>query len=455
MSNVIDLVDQIHFLGEEATGTINLLQCVWVYDRTIDIEGLRRFHHHLRRGRLARRIERSPMPFGRHRWVSPHRSSDIEIVECARPREEFDSWLDDQANTPLDSEHGPEWHLAILPFTDGGTGISFVISHCLTDGVGLCEALADAAVGRDDVITWPAALSRPRWRALREDARQTTRDIPGIGRAVIAAAGTRRRGRRSDGFGTPPPRGPRLPFAGPDEPATLPTATIFIDAAEWDRRAEALRGTSNTLLAGLAARLAQRMGRVAADGSAILAIPVNDRAPGDTRANAITGIDITVDPAPAATDLREIRAATKQALIRRQQVPDERFALLPIVPLLPKWLVRRMISVAVGSAATGSSNLGAVSPAANRPDGTDADWFAIKMRYPSMTTATMHHTGGLLNLLSGRTHGQVFVSVVAYQSDNSKDRLQQIISDALGDFSLTCTTNWRHLESVGAPDRRP
>jgi hypothetical protein len=454
MSNVIDLVDQTHFLGEQATGTINLLQCVWVYNRAIDIEGLRRFHHHLQRGRLARRIEQSPMPFGRHRWVSPHRSSDIEIVEYARPREEFDAWLDDQANTPLDSEHGPEWHLAVLPFTDGGTGISFVISHCLTDGVGLSEAMADAAVGRDDVITWPAALSRPRWRALREDARQTTRDIPGIGRAVIAAARTQRRHRRSDGSGTPPPSGPRLPFAGPDEPVTLPTATIFIDAAEWDTRAQALRGTSNTLLAGLAARLAQRMGRVAADGSAILAIPVNDRAPGDTRANAITGIDVTVDPAPAATDLREIRAATKQALIHRQEVPDERFALLPIVPLLPKWLVRRMIRLAVGSAATGSSNLGAVSPAANRPDGTDADWFAMKMRYPSMTKATMHHTGGLLNLLSGRTHGQVFVSVVAYRPDNSNDRLQPLISQTLSEFSLSCTTNWRSPELVTVLDGR-
>jgi hypothetical protein len=454
MSNVIDLVDQIHFVGEKATGTSTVLQCIWVYNRAIDIEGLRRFHHHLQRGRLARRIEQSPVPFGRHRWVSPDRSPDIEIVECARPREEFDAWLDDQANTHLDSEHGPEWHLAVLPFTDGGAGISFVISHCLTDGVGLCEALADAAVGRDDVISWPAALSRPRWRALREDTRQTTRDIPGIGRAVTAAARTRKRRRGSDGSGTPPPGGPRLPFVGPDEPVTLPTATIFVDAAEWDTRAQALRGTSNTLLAGLAARLAQRMGRVAADGSAILAIPVNDRAPGDTRANAITGIDITVDPAPAATDLREIRAATKQALTRRQEVPDERFALLPIVPLLPKWLVRRMISMAVGSASTGSSNLGAVSPAANRPDGTDADWFAIKMRYPSMTRATMHHTGGLLNLLSGRTHGQVFVSVVAYQPDNSNDQLQQIISHTLGDFSLTCTTNWRRPEPVTAPDRR-
>ena len=448
MSNVLDLVDQTVFLGERATGATCLGQFVWVYDRAIDIDGVRQFHHHLRRGRLSRRIERSPLPFGRHRWVSPSDPSDLEIVATPRPREEFDAWLDEQASTPLDSEHGPEWHLAVLPFTDGGAGVSFVISHCLTDGVGGCEALADAASGRDDAITWPAAASRPRWRALREDARQTARDIPGIGRAVVAAARTARRNRRGDGSAAPLHTAPRSPFVGPDEHVTVPMATIFVEASEWDTRAHALGGTSNTLLAGLAARLAQRVGRVAADGSVVLAIPVNERAAADTRANAITGVDVSVDPAPAATDLREMRTAIKQALIRRHEVPDERLALLPLVPLLPKWLFRRGVSVAVGSATSGSSNLGAVSPATNRPDGTDADYFAMKMRYPSMTKATMHRTGGLLGLLSGRAHGQVFVSIVAYQPGNSNDDLQQLISSTLNDFSLTGTMGWRCPEPV-------
>ena len=150
MSNVLDLVDQTFFLVERAAGATNLLQCVWVYNRAIDIDGLRRFHHHLQQGRLSRRIERSPLPFGRHRWVTPSDQPDLEIVATPRPREEFDAWLGEQANTPLDAEHGPGWHLAVLPFTDGGAGVSLVISHCLTDGVGLCEALADAASGRDD-----------------------------------------------------------------------------------------------------------------------------------------------------------------------------------------------------------------------------------------------------------------------------------------------------------------
>ena len=154
----------------------------------VDIDGLRRFHRQLQRGRLSRRIERSPLPFGRHRWVSPGDQPDIEIVSTPRPREEFDAWLDEQATTPLDSEHGPGWHLAVLPFTDGGAGVSLLISHCLTDGVGLCEAVADAARGRDDAISWPAAGSRARWRAVCEDARQTAARHPAIGRAVAAAA---------------------------------------------------------------------------------------------------------------------------------------------------------------------------------------------------------------------------------------------------------------------------
>ena len=145
MSNVLDLYDQTFFIGERATRSTNMLQCVWIYDRAIDIDGLRRFHRHLAQGRLSRRIEPSPLPFGRHRWVSPTDQSDLEIVENPRPRSEFDAWLSEQTDTGLDAEHGPGWHLAVLPFTDGGAGVSLVISHCLTDGVGLCEALAVTA----------------------------------------------------------------------------------------------------------------------------------------------------------------------------------------------------------------------------------------------------------------------------------------------------------------------
>jgi hypothetical protein len=438
MSNVLDLVDQTVFLGERATGATSLLQCVWVYDRGIDLDGLRRFHHHLQRGRLSRRIERSPLPFGRHRWVSPERSSDLEIAS-PRARSGFDAWLDEQANTPVDAERGPGWHLAALPFTDGGAGISLVTSHCLADGLGLCEALADAASGRDDAIDWPAAAARRRWPALREDARQAARDVPAAGGAVVAVA--RMAGQNRGGAPSAPAR--RLP-RGTDRGITLPMATLFVDADEWDARAASLGGTSNALLAGLAARLAQRVGRLAADGSVDLAMPVNERTPGDTRANAVTNVDILVDPVPATGDLRGIRSAIKRALIRHREVPDERWALLPIIPLLPNRVFRRMVSVAAGRATSViSSNLGAINPDANRPDGTDADYFAMKSLYPGVTDATMHRVGGVLALLSGRLGGRVFVSVLAYQPGGPNDMWSQAISTTLTDFSLAYTTGWR------------
>ncbi|MGV0812480.1 hypothetical protein ABQF34_11020 [Mycolicibacterium boenickei] len=437
MSNVLDVLDQRAFDLGRAIGVTSRLQSVWVYSRPIDIGGLRRFHEHLRRGRLSRRIEQSPLPFGRHRWIASEGSSDLEIAETARPREEFDDWLDEQVNTPLDCEHGPGWHLAVLPFTDGGTGVSLVVSHCLTDGVGLCEALADAALGRDDPNRWPAAASRGRFRAVREDAGQTLRDIPAVGRAVVAAIRLARRSRAgaaAAGQTIAPKTSP-----GADEPTTVPMTTIFVDADEWDARAQALGGTSNSLLVGLAARLAQRGGRVGADGSVVVGMPVNERAGGDTRANAIGNAAVTVDPELAPTDLREIRAAVKQALIRHGEVPDEVYAVNAIIPLLPKRFLGATSRVGSPNQ-VGSSNLGVVNPAASRADGTDADQFAIKvLPHLGLTEAMLNRFGGTQSFLSGRANGKVFISAHSYLPGrtNTNERLQQDLSNALNDFSLT------------------
>ncbi|WP_018599919.1 hypothetical protein [Mycobacterium sp. 155] len=445
MSNVLDLYDQTYFSFERAAGVTSVLQCVWVYDRAIDVDGLRRFHRHLQQGLLSRRIERSPLPFGRHRWVAHNDRPALEIVATPRSRGELDAWLDQQANTLLDAEHGPGWHLAVLPFTDGGTGVSLVSSHCLIDGVGLCEVLAAASSGCTDKISWPAAGSRRWWRAVRDDASQTARDLPAIGRALLEAAQFVRQHRSGDGA-------PVTRFTGTDEHVTLSTATIFVDIEEWDARAHALGGTANTLLAGLAARLARRVGRVTADGSVTPSIPVNERTAGDTRANAITNVDITVDPTRATTDLRAIRNATKHALIRAEAEPDERWALLPLVPLLSAGLTRRLVGVATGGASNVvSSNLGAAPPALNRPDGTDADYFAMKSLYPGMTNSIMHRTSGVLALLSGRVHHRVFVSVLAHlpgRIDSNND-LWQHLSHVLDEFSLTATTG-REAITVGA-----
>src|SRR6185437_9050957 len=106
MNNVLDPADQGIFLTEQAINAAAIVQCAWVYNRAIDLDGLLGFHRHLQRGRLSRAVERSPLPFGRHRWVRPERSPSLEIVPTPRPRADFDAWLVEQAATPLDSERG-------------------------------------------------------------------------------------------------------------------------------------------------------------------------------------------------------------------------------------------------------------------------------------------------------------------------------------------------------------
>ena len=437
MDNVLDPLDQLTFDVERATGVASIPHPFWVYNRPVDIDGLRKFHHHLQRGWLPRRIEPSPLRFGRHRWISAHGPSDIEIVATPRPRAELDAWLEEQATTPIDAEHGPGWHLAVLPFTDGGAAVSLAVSHCLADGVGLLEAMADAADGRDAPISWPAAGSRRRWQALREDARQTVRDIPALGRGAVATVRLARRARR-EGAGAAPSTTPlRLP-ARADEPLTVPMATVFVDAGEWEARADALGGTSNALLVGVAGQLAQRMGRVTADGSVLMKMPVNERTAGDTRANALSHLTVTVDPAPATTDLRQIRAAVKQALISHREMRDDERAVMSFVPLLrllPKRLVRLVDNTVV------SSNIGVIDPAVTRIDGTDADLWASRVSHRGVTKALMHRLGGVLYVLSGTAQGQVFVSATVYQPGytNSNEALRQDLSNALDDFSLTGT----------------
>ena len=231
----------------------------------VDIDGLRKFHHHLQRGLYPAASQPSPLRFVRHRWVSADGPSDIEIVETPRPRAELDAWLKEQATAPIDAEHGPEWHLAVLPFTDGGAAVSLAVSHNLADGVGCRRRWRMRRIAAT-----PRSAGRPLGRAGggRRCARMPVKPCATF--RLSAAAPLPRHGwpgaRRGGAGAAPSTRGLRLPAAA-DEPLTPPMATVFVDAGEREARAHALGGTSNALLAGLAAHLAQRMGRVTADGS--------------------------------------------------------------------------------------------------------------------------------------------------------------------------------------------
>ena len=89
-----------------------------------------------------------------------------------------------------------------------------------------------------------------------------------------------------------------------------------------------------------------------------------------------------------------------------------------------------------------SSNLGVVDVARSRPDGTDADYFAVKLLYPGVTKAMAHRFGGLQVFITGNsvwTRLRLRHCLSAGPPPNSNDSLRQDLSSALNDFSLTGT----------------
>lgn len=67
----LEFLDQAALELMRATGRNQLMQCVWVYEHSLNEEGLKRFHDNLYASLGSRLIERSPLPFGRPRWVRP------------------------------------------------------------------------------------------------------------------------------------------------------------------------------------------------------------------------------------------------------------------------------------------------------------------------------------------------------------------------------------------------
>jgi hypothetical protein len=427
------------FAAQCATGQQTIIQCVWVYEHAINFDGLKRFHHNLGCGLLGRRIERSPLPFARHRWVSDL-GPEIDIDECPRIRTELSDWADERSQLATDSEWGPGWHLSVLPLTDGSTAVSLVVSHCLIDGVGLALALAEAVLGKTRDLGYPAPRSRTRWCAVLQDARQTAQGTREVARALAAAAKmARRQWRGITRRAASQPVAIREGFG--DDEVIEPVITIHIDLEDWDARAKALGATSATLAAGLAAKLGERMGRKrAGDGAVTLRIAMSDRTEGDTRANAMSFARVSIDPARLTTDLRDLRVAIKHALTTTRETPGWSLQLLPLSPLTPKRALKRLAD-GVGAdpdLPVTCSNLGDLGSVVCRLDGTGAEYASARVTGLHATRQRLERAGGHLTLLSWRVCGKIGITVVGYQpgGKNTKPALRELAAETLAEFDL-------------------
>lgn len=443
MDNQLAYMDQGSFLGLRALGRQPLIQFVWIYDRPVDVDGLLRFQKNLGHGLLGRRIERSPIPFGRHRWVAQAAPAELDVAATARLRDEVWDWADTRVSLPIDPEHGPAWHLGVQPLKPGGAAVSLVVSHSVADGRAVSLAIADAVQGDRHDLGYPPPGARTARSAVVRDLAATARSLPDIARGLVAAVRTARAEISPNGFRGPSGRiKSRKSGLGGDEPLALPTAAAWVDLDLWDRRAEMLGGSSNSLFLGLVARLAQGMGRVDGAGRVVLVLPVSDRRAGDRRANALSVAKISVDPAAVTETLSALRKEVAAALAAVPGMSTDLLASMAMTPFTPRALLRRLEKVAATrSSDVGCSNLGDCDARINRPDGTDADRIVARSIESPVTAAILDRMGGHLFAGSGRVHGRVFISVGAWipGAITSRRQLRERFVRAISDMGLTGT----------------
>ena len=435
MDNTLDFIDQASFLGLRALGHGPVIQFIWIYGHDVDLEGLRRFHRNLGRGLLGRRIERSPLPFGRHRWIAWAGPADIDVAASPRPRAEVHVWVDEQAALPIDPECGPSWRLAMQPITEGGAAVTLVLSHTVADGVGGIVAVTEAVNGVDRNLGYPA-VPRPKVSAVLADSRRFIREVPAMFRAAVAMARLLRK--RGDSVSAPAREltgGSSVPVG----PVSVPALTVYGDDGDWDARAAALGGTPTSLFIGFTSRLGVRLGWVNGDGLVEVTVPVNERTEGDTRGNALTQVSVIVDPGRVCEDLGTVRSDVKAALSTLGEARHELLTPLPLVPVVPRAAARRLEGMVIKAGVIGSSNLGEVAPNANRPDGTDADFFSVRMA-ENLSTADIRRTGGMFfPVVTGRVRGRIFISIGYTNADDTttRDELAQHVRETLADFQLS------------------
>ncbi len=438
-------LDHAAFLSMRSSGLGQLMQIVWIYEHPVDLDAVERFHRYVGYGLLGRRIERSPLPFGRPRWVaSLGPTTALDVAAGVRPRADIDAWADERALLPVDPELGPGWHMGMVSLDDGSTAFSLVASHCIADGVGALQTIADALKGEAQDLGYSPSASRPRVLAMVEDARQTVRCLPETGRALRKVAGLARQHRHDLAASAQSRAG--VDVSHPDQRTVVPVVTTLIDIQDLEERAQSLGGTNYTLVVGIVAKVAERLGRHRDDGSVTVVIPITDRGEHDTRANAMPFATVQVDPTHIESDLAQLRCAVREAVRTVRDVPDETRELLPLVPFVPRRAMDRLAGAFLGSAdlPVTCSHLGTIDPAVGRLDGTEAEYIVLRGLNQDVRRRDLERGGGQLFLICGGHAGKLAVAIGSYQSggENTKEHLRGVVTAVLADFGIT---GWKPL----------
>ncbi|WP_431230961.1 hypothetical protein ACQ856_14755 [Mycolicibacterium psychrotolerans] len=444
LDNRLVLMDQAFYAGHHAAGQKEVMQVGWLYERPVDLDALEKFRLELSKGMMGRLIERSPLPFGRWRWVSDPAPAPLEVASTARPRAELGDWFDERTQQRIDPETGPGWRISVQPLDDGSTAISLVLSHYVIDGIGAAVAVTEALWGMSRDLSYPPPRSRSSLTALVQDVRETVHDAPAVGRAFLAGVKEARRRQQDVVHNEAQASLPTTaPTSGADDLVIVPNVWIRIPLDQWNARAEALGGTSSALSAAFTARLDRHMGRLHGDTDDVkMLLTVNNRTADDARAVAVSFVRVGIDPDGVAADLSDARAAIKVALKVGKDSPDESAELVALTPFTPKRAWKRLMDYAVSDPDQPAvcSSLGDTGPAAARPDGSPCQAMFARGASQHLTRGWLERTGSQLHVFVGTSTdiNQVGVCVRGYQpgSVTTRAQLRELAERTLAEFGL-------------------
>ncbi|MFD3701734.1 hypothetical protein ACFWUP_01165 [Nocardia sp. NPDC058658] len=338
-----DLFLKLHSLY----GNALVNQLAWRFDEPLPHDLLARFHAQLAQGFLARRVQPTRVPFARPYWLPATESLPLGWDTEPVADDEVLDWYFAQSQVDFDPETGRVWRLSTAPTAAGGTLVSLVSSHVVSDGGAVLYAVGDALARLDespDFATGSGSLvgalpRNPLGANIIDAGRQLRAVAKGI-RAAIATRGVTEPDRN------PRPALPELPLPSRWSPSDL---VVQLDLTEWNTAAAKHSGTTNGLLIALGAGLLGRSGRVGDTADIRVDIPHSMRTPDDPRANATTGLPIAV-PYRTGTpiDLPTIRAAVKSAATayRDPATTPALQHLQPLQMILPRFVLRHFARTA-------------------------------------------------------------------------------------------------------------
>jgi len=264
--NRLSVVDEMFLHRHKGAGLPSVMQGLWRTDDRVDATLLLSLHDVLSEGPLGRRVVRSRVPGARPRFEPSTHVYPLRYPPAPIDDADLLVWADERADVNVDPELGPGWCLAATHLKSGGTAVSLVCSHVLTDARGFVAAVADALADRP---------RRPEPHHA-SDLRDALQLIGRVGKGLRGVRYTRRTETRP----TPHPvhERPR-------------TAIVDVDATAWTAAATAAEGTPNSLLLAVSAGVARRSGL---KGPLSISIPVDER-DGDTVSNGVAMVGVTVD----------------------------------------------------------------------------------------------------------------------------------------------------------------